>query len=76
MIKQLRKVGNSNAILLDKPLLELVGLKEDGSVEITVDHGSIIITPVSPAPVPADRARELLDKIVATRRGALKKLAE
>jgi antitoxin component of MazEF toxin-antitoxin module len=69
-------VGNSNAILLDKPLLELIGLKEDGSVEITVDHGSIIITPVSPSTVPADRAKELLDKIVATRRSALKRLAE
>ena len=76
MIKQLRKVGNSNAILLDKPLLELVGLKEDGTVEITVDHGSIILTPVNPASVPADRAAELLDKIVETRRRALERLAE
>lgn len=76
MIKQLRKVGNSNALLLDKPLLELVGLKEDGEVEITVDHGNIIIAPVSPASIPTARAEELLDKIVETRRSALKRLAE
>ena len=60
MIKQLRKVGNSNALLLDKPLLELVGLEENASVEITVDHGNIIISPVSPGTISEDRAQELL----------------
>ena len=75
MIKQLRKVGNSNALLLDKPLLELVGLEENASVEITVDHGNIIISPVSPGTISKDRAEALLDKIVETRRGTLEKLA-
>jgi antitoxin component of MazEF toxin-antitoxin module len=28
MIKRLRKVGNSAALLLDKPILELLGVKE------------------------------------------------
>ena len=75
MIKQLRKVGNSNALLLDKPLLELVGLEENASVEITVDHGNIIISPVSPGTISEDRAEELLDKIVETRRATLERLA-
>ncbi len=76
MIKQLRKVGNSNALLLDKPLLEVIGLEEGAKVEITVDHGNLIISPVSPGSVPEARVRELLDKIVSTRRDALEKLAE
>ncbi|MHC4887306.1 MAG: AbrB/MazE/SpoVT family DNA-binding domain-containing protein [Planctomycetota bacterium] len=76
MIKQLRKVGNSNALLLDKPLLEVVGLEEGANVEITIDHGNIIISPVSPGQVSEDRATELLDKIVATRHDALKRLAQ
>ena len=76
MIKQLRKVGNSNALLLDKPLLELVGLEENANVEITVDHGNIIISPVSPETISAARTQELMDKIVRTRRSALEKLAK
>ncbi len=76
MIKQLRKVGNSNALLLDKPLLELVGLEEDATVEITVDHGNIIISPVSPGVISETRTEELLNKIVGTRRSVLEKLAK
>ena len=76
MIKQLRKVGNSNALLLDKPLLELVGLEENATVEITVDHGNIIISPVSPETISEARTEELLSKIVRTRRSVLEKLAQ
>ncbi|MCK5251234.1 MAG: hypothetical protein KAJ98_14775 [Spirochaetaceae bacterium] len=75
MIKQLRKVGNSNALLLDKPLLELVGLEENATVEITIDHGNIIISPVSPGIITDARTEELLNKIVRTRRSVLEKLA-
>ncbi len=76
MIKQLRKVGNSNALLLDKPLLELVGLEEDATVEITIDHGNIIISPVSPGTITKARTEELLNKIIRTRRSVLEKLAQ
>ncbi len=76
MIKQLRKVGNSNALLLDKPLLELVGLEEEATVEITVDHGNIIISPVSPGKISEARTEELLNKIIKTRRSVLEKLAQ
>ena len=75
VIKQLRKVGNSNALLLDKPLLELVGLEENATVEITIDHGNIIISPVSPGIITDARTEELLNKIVRTRRSVLEKLA-
>ena len=34
MIKPLRKVGNSNALILDKPIMELLGLEEDGQVQL------------------------------------------
>ena len=40
MIKQLRKVGNSNALILDKPIMELLGLEEDGQVQLTIQDGT------------------------------------
>ena len=48
MIKQLRKVGNSNALILDKPILELLGLEEDGQVQLTIQDGHLIVTPAFP----------------------------
>ncbi len=76
MIKQLRKVGNSNALILDKPILELLGLEEGGRVQLTVQDGSLIVTPVSPQPVSADVLREKLDYVVRKREEVLRRLAE
>ena len=76
MIKRLRKVGNSNALLLDKALMELIGLDEGGQVQLTVDGGSLIVTPANPHPVDPERFQASLDRVVAERRNALRKLAE
>ena len=76
MIKRLRKVGNSNALLLDKAVMELLGLEEGAPVQLTLSNGSLIVTPASPRPVDPRRFEECLDQVVADRREALRKLAE
>ena len=76
MIKRLKKVGNSNALILDKAILELVGLAEDGEVQITVNNGSIILTPAQPRPVDKARFESCLDRVVEERREVLRRLAE
>ena len=76
MIKRLRKVGNSNALLLDKPILQLLGLREGGEVQLTVEGGSLIVTPADPCPVARDRFEACLERVVADRREALRKLAQ
>ena len=76
MIKQLQKVGNSNAIILDKAILELLGLEEGAKVQLSVHNGSLIITPENPNPVDDDRFEECLNRVVADRRELLKRLAE
>jgi antitoxin component of MazEF toxin-antitoxin module len=76
MIKQLRKVGNSNALILDRAIMEMVGLQERGEVQLTVSNGSLILTPANPRPVSDEQFRRALDRIVARRRRALKRLAE
>jgi len=55
MVKRLRRVGNSNALIIDKAVMELVGLEDDGEVEIAVKNGSIILTPLRPTPSPPRR---------------------
>jgi antitoxin component of MazEF toxin-antitoxin module len=76
MVKRLRKVGNSSALILDRALLELVGLEENGEVQVTLHNGSLILTPANPRRVSPERFDELLSRVVARRRGVLKRLAE
>lgn len=45
MLKKLVKYGNSNALVLDKALLELLNIAEGSIVKIKTDGVSLIITP-------------------------------
>lgn len=76
MIKQLKKVGNGNALFLDKALMEVVGLEEGGEVQITVNEGSIILTPARPAPVNPERFQAALERVATERNKVLRKLAQ
>jgi antitoxin component of MazEF toxin-antitoxin module len=76
MVKKLQKVGNSNAIILDLPLMEMVGLEEGKEVQVTVSNGSIIITPVNPRRVDPEELKMHLDRIVGERGDMLKELAD
>lgn len=76
MIKQLRKVGNSNALILDKPIMELLGLEEDGQVQLTIQDGNLIVTPTHPRLVRGGEMSEQLDRIVKKRKAVLRRLAK
>lgn len=45
MIKKLTRTGNSVALVLDKPLLEELGLDENSEVEISTNGQVIVLTP-------------------------------
>lgn len=76
MVKKLQKVGNSNALILDLPIMEMVGLEEGKEVQITVSNGSIIITPVHPRRVDREELERQLDRVVGERREMLRELAD
>ncbi len=76
MIKKLRKVGNSNALILDKPILELLGLEENGQVQLTIQDGHLIVTPTHPRVVNVDDLSEQLEYVLEKRKGVLKRLAK
>jgi len=46
MIKKLVSHGNSAALIIDKPILELLKVDMDTPLEIATDGKSLIITPV------------------------------
>lgn len=46
MIKTLQKHGNSRALVIDKPILDAMGINENSQLQITVSGNSLIVTPV------------------------------
>lgn len=62
MIKTLTRHGNSAALVIERPILELLGATADTPFEITTDGQALILTPVKDADR-ADRFRKSMDKI-------------
>ena len=76
MIKQLRKVGNSTALLLDKPILELLGISDRDQVQLTVTAGSLVITPVQPHTAAQEKFEESVARVMKKRRKLLDRLSK
>jgi antitoxin component of MazEF toxin-antitoxin module len=78
MIKKLVRHGNSRALIIDKPILELIGANEDSEFTIvTRDGRSLTITPVRSAEEERRLAFEYAaEEVNRTWGSALKRLAE
>ena len=74
MTKMLTKSGNSLALVIDKPLLQLMNLDETTPVQIEFDGKRLIVSPAAPD----DRKRFEAAKAMAHRQyaRAFKRLAE
>lgn len=75
MTKKLIKHGNSAALVLDKPLLDLLNVGFDTPLEVTTDGQNIIISPQSGESGAPD-VMEALEKINRSHGSVLKKLGE
>ena len=47
MTKKLTKHGNSLALVIDKPILELLKINEKTELEITIEGNNLIISPAN-----------------------------
>ena len=75
MVKKLTKTGNSLALVLDKPLLQQLGIDEDTDLEISTNGDVLVVTPVR------DRSRErkfrkAVEKVNRRYAGLFKRLSE
>ncbi len=75
MIKTLTKHGNSLALVIEKPILELLGADAKTPFEVTTDGQVLILSPVKDAKRSAD-FKAALEKVNDRYPKALKKLAE
>ena len=75
MIKKLIKHGNSSALIIDKPIIELLHIDENTALELATDGKNIIISPVSDEKRLA-RLKKSLKNINKKHSKTLKKLSE
>lgn len=75
MIKKLTAHGNSAALIIDKPVLELLGITMDTPLEVSTDGRSLVISPV-PDARRETRVRAALRRVNRRHGETLRKLAE
>lgn len=64
MIKKLQKRGNSHALVLDKTMMEQLGIGPDTLLQITISSGCLVVRPASTG-AGAEKVADSLRKIRA-----------
>ena len=62
-IKKLTKLGNSQALVIDKQTLAQMGLSEASEVQMTLHGQQLVITPVKPR-ILEEQLSESLDRVL------------
>ena len=77
MVKKLSKHGNSLAVLLDKPILDLLNINEDTRINIKTDGTNIILEPIHTQASISENSKlqELYEELVDKYDAVLKKLS-
>ncbi len=75
MRKKLTKTGNSLALVLDKPLLDRVGIDASTSLEVSTDGQVIVISPVRGRQRTA-KLKRVVEEAHRRYGGAFRRLAE
>jgi antitoxin MazE len=74
LVKKLVAVGNSQGVVLDKSILQMVNLAPNAEVEISVEGGRIVIS--AHRYMDEDKFRSAADQAFAKHDKALKRLAK
>ena len=76
MIKRLSVVGNSLALILDKPILELLRVTPQTDLEISTDGNVLIVMPMRDNSAQEARLKAAYERVVKRHGKTFKKLAE
>ena len=74
MVKTLTKHGNSHALVIDKPILELLKITPESLLEVSTDGAALVIRPAT-AVTRSSRVAKALTRVNAKHGKALKRLA-
>ncbi len=79
MIKKLTKHGNSQALIIDKALLDILNITDDTELELTTDGTTLHITPIQKGikKISDDKKLQaIIEKNITKYAPLLKKLAD
>ena len=75
MVKTLKKHGNSQALVIEKPLMDALGIDVDTPLQVTVSGHSLIVTPVHVG-IGTQKVEEAMERLRPRYGDMLKRLAE
>lgn len=75
MRKNLTVIGNSLGLIIEKPILDILGFSRDTELEVTTDGRRLVIEPAEPNER-AEKVRSLTRKIIKSHEKTFRKLAE
>jgi antitoxin component of MazEF toxin-antitoxin module len=75
MIKMLKKHGNSMALVIEKPMMEALGITEETPLQVTVSGNALVVTPANVGVGP-ERMRTVIKEIRKRYGPMLKRLAD
>ena len=75
MIKMLKKHGNSMALVIEKPMMEALGITEETPLQITVNGNALVVTPANVGIGP-ERMKAVIKEIRKRYGPMLKRLAD
>jgi antitoxin MazE len=75
MIKRLSVVGNSLALILDKPILELLHVTSQTDLEISTDGNCLVVMPIREHSDQQSKLRAAYERVVKRHGKTFKKLA-
>jgi antitoxin component of MazEF toxin-antitoxin module len=75
MIKMLKKHGNSMALVIEKPMMEALGITEETPLQITVNGNALVVTPANVGVGP-ERMKAVIKEIRKRYGPMLKRLAD
>lgn len=75
LTKTLKKVGNSQAIFLDKTILGLIGAQEDTVFKVSIEGQKLVLEPMTQKEFNQE-AMNVANRVMKTHAPTLKKLAK
>lgn len=63
MTKKLVRHGNSMALIIEKPILNLLKINEDSDIDVAIENGALVIRLASAQNDSKKREEELIEKI-------------
>ena len=77
MSKKLTRHGNSYALIIDKPLLQILNISEKTDLALSIEDGALVIRPVKSGPKKSKQEiKKIAEEIMVEYADVFKKLAK